>query len=94
VGVTATAANTGEGLIDAHHHVWDLSLRDQEWINGRELAPLRRDFTLADLEPEPGPPASPRRSWSRRSMYRRKRPTSWPWPRTATWWPASWAGPT
>ncbi|WP_217237761.1 amidohydrolase [Streptomyces sp. AC555_RSS877] len=44
--------NTAEGVIDAHHHVWDLSRRDQDWITGRELAPLRRDFTLADLEPE------------------------------------------
>ncbi|MFF8617491.1 amidohydrolase family protein [Streptomyces sp. NPDC015350] len=41
-----------EGIIDAHHHVWDLSVRDQDWITGDELAPLRRDFTLADLEPE------------------------------------------
>ncbi|WP_329126486.1 amidohydrolase family protein [Streptomyces sp. NBC_01465] len=39
-------------IIDAHHHVWDLSVRDQDWITGPELAPLRRDFTLADLEPE------------------------------------------
>lgn len=45
-------ANTAEGVIDAHHHVWDLSARDQDWITGPELAPLRRDFTLADLEPE------------------------------------------
>ncbi|MEU8623636.1 amidohydrolase family protein [Streptomyces sp. NPDC048669] len=39
-------------IVDAHHHVWDLAVRDQEWITGEELAPLRRDFTLADLEPE------------------------------------------
>ncbi|MFE9566352.1 amidohydrolase family protein [Streptomyces sp. NPDC006487] len=39
-------------LVDSHHHVWDLALRDQEWITGDALAPLRRDFTLADLEPE------------------------------------------
>lgn len=39
-------------VIDAHHHLWDLSVRDQDWITGEELAPLRRDFTLADLEPE------------------------------------------
>ncbi|MEU9205540.1 amidohydrolase family protein [Streptomyces sp. NPDC048332] len=39
-------------IVDAHHHVWDLSVRDQEWITGEELAPLRRTFTLADLEPE------------------------------------------
>ncbi len=40
------------GLVDAHHHVWDLSVRDQDWITGPELAPLRRDFSLHDLEPE------------------------------------------
>ncbi|MEU8706523.1 amidohydrolase family protein [Streptomyces sp. NPDC048565] len=39
-------------VIDAHHHVWDLSVRDQDWITGEELAPIRRTFTLADLEPE------------------------------------------
>lgn len=39
-------------VVDAHHHVWDLSVRDQDWLTGEELAPLRRDFTLADLEPE------------------------------------------
>ncbi|MCZ0985475.1 amidohydrolase family protein [Streptomyces diastatochromogenes] len=38
--------------VDAHHHVWDLSVRDQDWINGPGLQPLRRNFTLADLEPE------------------------------------------
>jgi len=40
------------GIVDAHHHIWDLSVRDQDWITGDRLAPLRRDFTLADLEPE------------------------------------------
>ncbi|MER7925606.1 amidohydrolase family protein [Streptomyces sp. NPDC096057] len=38
--------------VDAHHHVWDLSVRDQDWITGPELQPLRRDFTVADLAPE------------------------------------------
>lgn len=38
--------------IDAHHHVWDLSVRDQDWITGDELRPLRRDFTLAELAPQ------------------------------------------
>ncbi|BBC38750.1 Amidohydrolase [Streptomyces graminofaciens] len=47
-----TGAETGPGIVDAHHHVWDLSVRDQDWISGDELAPLRRDFTLADLAPE------------------------------------------
>lgn len=47
-----TGAETGPGIVDAHHHVWDLSVRDQDWISGDQLAPLRRDFTLADLAPE------------------------------------------
>ncbi|MCJ1676635.1 amidohydrolase family protein [Streptomyces sp. APSN-46.1] len=47
-----TGADHGPGIVDAHHHVWDLSVRDQDWITGPELAPLRRDFTLADLTPQ------------------------------------------
>ncbi|MGW2476650.1 amidohydrolase family protein [Streptomyces sp. NPDC001665] len=39
-------------VVDAHHHVWELAVRDQDWITGDALAPLRRDFTLDDLEPE------------------------------------------
>jgi L-fuconolactonase len=38
--------------VDAHHHVWDLSVRDQPWLAQPELAPLRRNFSLSDLEPE------------------------------------------
>jgi len=38
--------------IDAHHHVWDLSVRPQPWLDQPELAPLRRNFLLSDLEPE------------------------------------------
>ncbi|GAA3870921.1 amidohydrolase family protein [Streptomyces lacrimifluminis] len=37
-------------VVDAHHHVWDLSVRDQDWI--AEDSPLRRDFTVEDLRPE------------------------------------------
>jgi L-fuconolactonase len=43
-------------MIDSHHHLWDLSVRDQAWLEGdqpwataEELAPLRRTFTVADL---------------------------------------------
>jgi L-fuconolactonase len=35
--------------VDAHHHVWDLAVRDQPWTAG--LAPLRRSFSVADLRP-------------------------------------------
>ncbi|MFD3730937.1 amidohydrolase family protein [Streptomyces sp. NPDC058632] len=38
--------------VDAHHHVWDLSVRDQDWITGPRLQSLRRDFTMDDLLPE------------------------------------------
>ncbi|WP_327699221.1 amidohydrolase family protein [Streptomyces sp. NBC_00459] len=37
-------------VVDAHHHLWDLSVRDQDWIAGD--SPLRRDFTMEDLRPE------------------------------------------
>jgi L-fuconolactonase len=35
--------------VDAHHHVWDLTVRDQPWTAG--LPALRRSFDLAELEP-------------------------------------------
>ncbi|MFK0018746.1 amidohydrolase family protein [Streptomyces sp. NPDC090798] len=38
--------------VDAHHHVWDLAVRDQDWITGPELRSLRRDFGVADLAPQ------------------------------------------
>ena len=36
--------------VDAHHHLWDLAVRDQPWTEG--LPALRRTFALAELEPE------------------------------------------
>lgn len=36
--------------IDAHHHLWDLAVRDQPWTAG--LEPLRRSFDLDDLRPQ------------------------------------------
>jgi L-fuconolactonase len=38
-------------IIDSHHHVWDLSVRDQDWITGTAMAPIRRTFTIDDLLP-------------------------------------------
>jgi L-fuconolactonase len=34
--------------VDAHHHLWDLSVRDQPWIDDA-LAAIRRTFTVSDL---------------------------------------------
>ena len=38
-------------VIDAHHHVWDLAVRDQPWITGAAMAAIRRSFSLDDLRP-------------------------------------------
>jgi L-fuconolactonase len=38
-------------IVDAHHHVWDLGVRDQDWITGPELAVIRRSFWMDDLRP-------------------------------------------
>ncbi|MFI2125369.1 hypothetical protein ACH45E_29945, partial [Streptomyces sp. NPDC020299] len=32
--------------VDAHHHVWDLSVRDQGWITGPAPSSPRRDFRV------------------------------------------------
>jgi len=40
------------GRVDAHHHVWDLSVRDQPWITGPAMAPLRRTFAMPELAPQ------------------------------------------
>lgn len=37
--------------VDAHHHVWDLSVRDEPWIDPVSMAPIRRSFGLDDLAP-------------------------------------------
>ncbi|MFJ6348151.1 amidohydrolase family protein [Streptomyces sp. NPDC092046] len=40
---------TTREIIDAHHHVWDLTVRPQPWITGDGLAPLARSFSMDDL---------------------------------------------
>ena len=32
--------------IDAHHHVWDLAVRDQPWMVADAMAPIRRSFGI------------------------------------------------
>jgi predicted TIM-barrel fold metal-dependent hydrolase len=36
-------------LVDAHHHVWDLTVRPQEWLDEPAYAAIRRTFTVDDL---------------------------------------------
>lgn len=38
------------GHVDAHHHVWSLARGDYGWLTPA-LAPIHRDFALADLAP-------------------------------------------
>jgi len=48
----AAGPATGAPVIDAHQHFWDLSARDQPWLRSDPaLAPLLRNFSLADLAP-------------------------------------------
>ncbi len=35
--------------IDAHHHVWDLSRRDQSWIDPETMSAIYRDFDIDEL---------------------------------------------
>jgi L-fuconolactonase len=52
-GAPATGRRpAGAPVIDAHQHFWDLSAHDQPWLaSDPVLAPLLRNFTLADLAP-------------------------------------------
>jgi L-fuconolactonase len=38
-------------VIDAHHHVWDLAVRDQPWIRDLRPSVLQRNYSMADLRP-------------------------------------------
>lgn len=35
--------------IDAHHHVWDLAVRDQPWMVGDLVAPIARTFRIDEF---------------------------------------------
>ena len=35
--------------IDSHHHLWDLSIRPQEWMVGDGMEPVSRNFSTDDL---------------------------------------------
>lgn len=37
-------------MIDAHHHLWDLAHAEYPWMADDALAPIRRTFTVHDLE--------------------------------------------
>ena len=35
--------------VDAHHHLWDVSVRSQPWIDPVDMAAIDRSFDLHDL---------------------------------------------
>jgi L-fuconolactonase len=36
--------------IDSHHHLWDLSIRPQDWMTGDNMDSVRRNFDVSDLK--------------------------------------------
>src|SRR5436190_2124958 len=44
--------NSGMSRVDAHHHIWDLTVREQTWMVGPELDTIRRNFSIDDLAPQ------------------------------------------
>lgn len=38
-------------MVDAHHHIWDLAVRDPGWLRVPGHAPIHRSFTVEDLRP-------------------------------------------
>src|SRR5215469_16194254 len=37
-------------IIDAHHHLWDPDAASYPWMAGEAMRPIRRPFTIADVE--------------------------------------------
>ncbi|MFF3488241.1 amidohydrolase family protein [Streptomyces sp. NPDC002701] len=50
-----------QGVVDAHHHVWDLDIRPQSWLDEPGHEPLRRSFGTDDLRTAATRPIAGRR---------------------------------
>ncbi|WP_369240302.1 amidohydrolase [Streptomyces sp. R21] len=48
-------------LVDAHHHVWDLDVRPQPWLDEPGHEPIRRNFSLHNLRSAATRPIAGRR---------------------------------
>lgn len=44
-----------EGIIDAHHHLWDRARHPQPWIDPVSMAAIDADFTPTELASQTGP---------------------------------------
>jgi len=38
--------------IDSHHHIWDISVRPQTWMQGDDVKPISRTILMNELDPE------------------------------------------
>ena len=38
--------------IDSHHHIWDLAIQPQPWIDGDTMKSINKDFSMEDLKNE------------------------------------------
>jgi len=38
--------------IDSHHHVWDLSVRPQDWMTSPDFDPINKTILMNELDPE------------------------------------------
>lgn len=38
--------------IDSHHHIWDLKVRPQTWMQGEAVKPIARTILMDEFEPE------------------------------------------
>ncbi|MEU8283732.1 amidohydrolase family protein [Micromonospora sp. NPDC048905] len=49
--MTSTEAASGQGIVDAHHHLWVRARHPQPWIDPHTMAAIDHDFTPLDLAP-------------------------------------------
>ncbi|MEU4476357.1 amidohydrolase family protein [Micromonospora sp. NPDC023888] len=49
--MTTTEAAPGQGIVDAHHHLWVRARHPQPWIDPHTMAAIDSDFTPLDLAP-------------------------------------------
>ncbi|MFF4503380.1 amidohydrolase family protein [Streptomyces sp. NPDC001401] len=50
-----------QALVDAHHHIWDLDVRPQPWLDEPGHEPIRRNFSPHDLRSAATRPIAGRR---------------------------------
>ncbi|MEU7751657.1 amidohydrolase family protein [Micromonospora sp. NPDC049171] len=49
--MTTNEAGQGQGIVDAHHHLWVRARHPQPWIDPHTMAAIDHDFTPLDLAP-------------------------------------------